>query len=142
MKIEPIKRSDFEAVKNLLVENDLPVNDLHDEIVQLFVAKVKNTIAGVIGLENYKSTGLLRSLAVKQQYRNNRIGRKLVDYLTGICVEVSMQELYLLTTTAEKYFEKFGFLRTGRESVPDLIKGTKEFAGICPETAVIMKKEL
>ncbi|MFK5856434.1 MAG: arsenic resistance N-acetyltransferase ArsN2 [Bacteroidota bacterium] len=142
MKIEPLIKSDIEKVKTLLVENNLPVNDIDKIAVQLFVVKAKNKIIGVIGIENYSTIGLLRSLAVSDNYKNLKIGAELVDYIIGYCSTNKMQELYLLTTTAEKYFVKFGFNIMERENIPDLIKKTSQFADICPASAIIMKKHL
>jgi amino-acid N-acetyltransferase len=142
MIIERSVKSDLINVKTLLLENDLPIDDIDDEGIQLFVARIGDIIVGVIGLENYNTIGLLRSLAVKELYKNQKIGEKLITYLVQISKLLGIQDLYLLTTTADKYFKKFNFERMVREYVPDSIKNTKEFADICPVSAVIMKKEL
>ncbi|MBK8807850.1 MAG: GNAT family N-acetyltransferase [Bacteroidales bacterium] len=125
MIIERSVKSDLENIKTLLLDNDLPIDDLDDEGIQLFVVKIDYIIVGVIGLENYNTIGLLRSLAVKEQYKNQRIGEKLINYLVQISNRLGIQELYLLTTTADKYFEKFDFRRMIREYVPESIKNTK-----------------
>lgn len=142
MIIERSVKSDLESIKTLLLDNNLPIDDLDDEGIQLFVARIGNSIVGVIGLEKYGPIGLMRSLVVRDLNKNQKIGEKLIHHLLKISHRVEIQELYLLTTTAEKYFEKFDFKRIVRELVPDSIKNTKEFADICPESAVIMKKEL
>jgi amino-acid N-acetyltransferase len=51
-----------------------------------------------------------------------------------------IEEVYLLTTTAEKYFPRFGFNRTARSAVPEAVKASAEFQGACPDTAVVMKR--
>ena len=142
MIIELINKSDLEKVKILLLENELPIDDIEDSLIQLFVAKIGNNIVGVIGLEQYKTIGLLRSLAVKSEYKNQKYGRDLTGYFLEYCKDNKIQELYLLTTTAEKYFRKFDFYKINRENVPTMIKRTKQFSDICPVTAVIMKKDL
>jgi amino-acid N-acetyltransferase len=53
-----------------------------------------------------------------------------------------MKALYLLTTTAERYFPSFGFVKTTRESVPDEIKTSVEFREACPASATVMALEL
>ena len=140
--VEKVIKSELEKVKQLLIENNLPVEDFEDECITFFIAKINNITVGVIGLEQYEATGLLRSLAVKSDYKNLKIGRDLIEYLLRYCKNNSIQELYLLTTTAEMYFEKFGFYKITRENTPTAIKNTKEFALICPATALIMKKIL
>ena len=140
--VEKVIKSELEKVKQLLIENNLPVDYFEDECITFFIAKINNITVGVIGLEQYEATGLLRSLAVKSDYKNLKIGRDLIEYLLRYCKNNSIQELYLLTTTAEMYFEKFGFYKITRENTPTAIKNTKEFALICPATALIMKKIL
>ena len=142
MTIEQSKKSDSEDIKILLIGNDLPVEDLDEENIRLFIARIEDSVAGVIGLEHYNMAGLLRSLAVKDPYKNQHIGEKLISHLLGVSKQLGIQELYLLTTTAEKYFEKFNFKRTTRDTVPHSIQNTREFVDICPLSAVIMKKEL
>lgn len=142
VKIEQLIKSDLEEVKKLLLENDLPIDDIEESAVQFLVAKEGNTIVAIIGLEQYTTTGLLRSLAVRDSYKNKRIGRNLVEYLFEYCKNNAIRKLYLLTTTAEKYFEKFDFNKVQREITPTVIRKTKEFSDICPATAVVMKKSL
>ena len=50
--------------------------------------------------------------------------------------------MFLLTTTAESYFGKRGYSTTPREAVPEVIRNTKEFANICPGSAVLMVKRM
>jgi amino-acid N-acetyltransferase len=53
-----------------------------------------------------------------------------------------MRALYLLTTTAEHYFPAFGFERTTRDRVPYAVRATSEFRSVCPDSAIVMWKEL
>jgi N-acetylglutamate synthase-like GNAT family acetyltransferase len=50
--------------------------------------------------------------------------------------------LYLLTTTAERYFPSFGFHPIRREQVPAGIRETEEFRSACPASAVVMERNL
>jgi N-acetylglutamate synthase-like GNAT family acetyltransferase len=51
-----------------------------------------------------------------------------------------VKELYLITTTADGYFEKQGYERVSRENVPVEIAQSQQFSSICPSSAVVMKK--
>ena len=53
-----------------------------------------------------------------------------------------VQELCLLTTTAEHFFERLGYQRAEREAAPASIRGTSEFTTLCPASAVFMRKRL
>lgn len=140
IEIFPATNLDFNEIKILLSDNNLPVSDIKKDCISFFKAVENNNIIGIIGLEKYKNTGLLRSLAVKDGYKNLKIGERLVRYLFTFCQGKNIDELYLLTTTAEKYFKKFKFEKIERPKVPEEIMQTDEFKNICPESASVMRK--
>jgi amino-acid N-acetyltransferase len=53
-----------------------------------------------------------------------------------------IKTLYLLTTTAEGFFLKRGFLRIEREGVPAEIRSTEEFKSLCLATALCMARQI
>ena len=142
MQIRSAKDSDLSAVERLLAASDLPTDGVRDNFSSFVVADDNGAIAGAIGLEKYGSAALLRSAVVSAESRGSGIGRKLVEQLVRRAEEAGVDELYLLTTTAEDYFPKFGFIRTSRAAVPDSVKSSAEFRGACPDTAVVMTRRL
>jgi ketosteroid isomerase-like protein len=67
----------------------------------------------------------------------------------GLCAEAihaarerGVRELYLLTATAPGFFEKLGFVRLARAAAPEAIRQTREFRELCPDSSVVMRKEL
>ena len=139
--IELAEKDNLSLLQGILEQNDLPTDDIYNNSIRFFVAKENDRILGLVGLEVYKPFGLLRSLAVMDEFKNKQIGKKLVEYLITESKSEEIKELYLLTTTADKYFPKFGFIRIEREQVPDSIRQTEEFKNICPDSAVVMKKQ-
>ena len=85
VKIEQSLKSNLEEVKKILFENDLSINDIEESVIQFFVTKEKNNIVGVIGLKQYKTIVFLRSLAVRNRYKNQKNGRYLIEYLLKYC---------------------------------------------------------
>lgn len=142
LKIQPATENDLKEIKSLLTVNQLPTEDINEKSVQLFISIFNNELIGTIGIEKYNQIGLLRSLAVKDEYRNQKVGEKLVNFLFDYCKGEQIRELYLLTTTAEKYFERIGFQKIDRNNVPEIIMQTREFKDICPVSAVVMHKKL
>lgn len=130
------------VVTRFLTENNLPVSDLMEDNITLYLAFESQDLVATIGLEKYGSTGLLRSLAVKETFRNQQLADKMIKGLLKVCESENIREIYLLTTTAEKYFIRKGFLPVEREVVPAVIKQTREFRDICPSSAVIMFREV
>jgi amino-acid N-acetyltransferase len=79
---------------------------------------------------------LLRSLAVAAHHRGAGLGRKLVAAAEARTRSHGVQELCLLTTTAERFFEGLGYERTDREAAPASIRGTSEFTSPCPASGI------
>ena len=50
--------------------------------------------------------------------------------------------LYLLTTTAESFFEHRGYRRIDRAEAPPSIQSTREFSSLCPASSAFMIKRL
>lgn len=142
MKIRRAKSSDLSAVESLLTASDLPTDGVRDNFSGFVVADDNGAIAGAIGLEKYGSVALLRSAVVAPDHRGTGVGRKLVEQLLERAEEAGVDELYLLTTTADKYFPRFGFTRTTRATVPEAVKASAEFRGACPDTAIVMTRPL
>jgi len=142
MKVRSAKSADLAAVEHLLGASDLPIDGVRDNFANFVVAEDDGTIAGAVGLEKYGTFGLLRSAVVSPEYRSGGVGRQLVERLLARAEEAGVDQLYLLTTTAEEYFPKFGFTRTTRTAVPEPVKASAEFRGACPETAIVMTRRI
>ena len=142
MKIREATDRDLDAVESLLTANDLPLDGVKENFSSFVVAEDKGEIAGAIGLEKFGSVALLRSAVVSRQYRGSGIGRRLVEQLLEQASDEGIEELFLLTTTAEKYFPRFGFSRTARSAVPAAVKASAEFQRACPDSAVVMARRL
>jgi amino-acid N-acetyltransferase len=134
---------DESAVKQLLSESGLPIEDITAQYLQDFFGCGSGLeLDGLVGLELYGEVALLRSLAVASSRRGTGVGSRLVAHAERHARDQGVQSLYLLTTTAEAFFTRRGYARVPREKAPAAIKGTKEFSGICPESSAFMVKQL
>ncbi len=142
MRIRKARKSDLSAVEHLLAASKLPLDGVRDHFDYFIVAEDGDVIEGAVGLEKYDSVALLRSAVVAPASRGSGIGRQLVEEVVKLAEADGIDELYLLTTTAEKYFPRFGFSATTRAAVPEKLKSSAEFQGACPDTAVVMRRRL
>ncbi len=142
MKIRNAKDTDLGAVEHLLSENDLPVDGVEENFSSFVVADDNGKIVGAVGLEKFGPVALLRSAVVSNEHRGSGIGRKLVEHILERAEKDGVEELFLLTTTAEDYFPRFGFARTTRSAVPAAVKASPEFRGACPDTALVMTRRI
>ncbi len=97
---------------------------------------------GCIGLEAYGDVALLRSLAATSAVRGSGVGRRLVEGLIVGARSDGVSILYLLTTTADEYFPRFGFERITRGEIDERLQASEELRGACPDTAICMRLEL
>lgn len=141
-RLIPATERHLDYVKNLLDESDLPIDDITEKRDCLYVFTVDSERVGVGGLECYGSVALLRSIAVEPTNRGNGYGSLLCQQLIERAAAHDVKQLYLLTTTAEAFFEDLGFDERQREDAPSAIQQTSEFRGLCPETATCMAKEI
>ena len=135
--------ADFDAAVELLSQARLPVEDLSAEAIDGFlVASIDDTVAGLIGLQQFDEVGLLRSLVVGNDYRRAGLGRVLVAALESQANSDGVRELWLLTIDADAWFAELGYMTQSREHAPDAIRQTVEFSSLCPGDAVLMHKRL
>lgn len=133
----------LQPVLNLLAECALPTEDLSESNMANFLAcGDRGRPAGVIGLELHHPFGLIRSLAVSPKARGSGHGKDLLAAIEDFAGKRELQAVYLLTTTAPKFFELFGYRQIPRLQAPQAITRTAEFASICPADAVVMSKDL
>lgn len=125
----------------LLQSQKLPVEDLPARLDAFFVAQEEDKVIGLIGMEHYGEYGLLRSMAVHPDFRNQHIAADLVDTLEQRAAAAGIKAIYLLTETAAGYFIKKGFSTIQREAVPDAVKASSEFSHVCPVSATVMVKQ-
>lgn len=128
------------AVIALLSAEKLPTVDLTETLDNFITAIADAEVIGVAGLEIYGSFGLLRSVAVRSDFRSQGIAAKLLRRIDALASLKGLTEIYLLTETASDYFERQTFRRIDRTDVPEELQQSSEFSRVCPQSAIAMKK--
>ena len=132
---------DLPAAIDLLRQARLPTEDLTPAHLAL-IAEANIGLLGVIGIEWYMRTALLRSLVVSPLARRSGVGRMLVAALESTAIERGTEELWLLTIDADAFFSKLGFTTRRRDDAPVSIRSSAEFSSLCPGDAILMSKKL
>jgi amino-acid N-acetyltransferase len=97
-------------------------------------------VVGAVGLEFYGPDALLRSAVVSRELRGSGLGGVLIARLLAQAEARGVRGVYLLTTTAERYFPRFGFERIDRAEIPEAVRQSDEFREACPASAVAMRR--
>ena len=131
------------AAKALLAAADLPVADLTEgHCEHFFYAGPPGAPSALVGLELFDEAALLRSLVVSPAARSSGQGSALVRHAESYAHSRGVRTLFLLTTTAQGFFERRGYASAARDVAPPAIRATREFAGLCPASSVFMSKQL
>ena len=141
--IDQASEQHLEQIKDLLIKAHLPYSDVTEELLQnFFVLYKEDILIGCIGFESYPPYALLRSLVLSQEARGLGFGKLLVHTLEERASDLGIEHLYLLTTTADRFFEKEGYTVIERKHVPPSIQRTTEFSTLCPDSAICMMKKV
>jgi len=130
--------NDIQGLISILKETNLPFNDIDLNNQQFLLAYLGKDIIASCAVEQYKKEALLKSFAVKMDLQGKGIGKEIYLKMIDYCKSNEIEDLYLLTTTAEDWFDHMGWIRVKRESLPESIKNTKEYNSICPLNAICM----
>jgi amino-acid N-acetyltransferase len=128
-----------QEVLSILEQNELPTSDI-DETKTLFALSDGHSVIGTGGLEFFGDCALLRSLSVKKDWQGKGLGRFITGKLEQVCRERGIKNIYLLTTTAEDFFNKEGYLVMDRADAPLSIKNCSQFTTVCSSSGILMRK--
>ena len=142
LEVRPATAADYQAVIALLEAAGLPTAGVPRTLDDFLVADTGAGLAGAIGLERYGSAALLRSAVVRPGDQGTGIGASLVRALLDRARNGEVQEIYLLTTTAERWFPRFGFTPVARTEVPEAVRASVEFREACPASATVMRLQI
>ncbi len=144
ISIRPAGSEDRGAIAELLSASKLvPLDDAAQFGPQYAVAVTDGgTLVGVAGYERYGADVLLRSVAVAESWRSTGVGARLTTDRLAHAKSQGCEAAYLLTDTAERYWERHGFLKIDRQAAPRAITRSHEWSAACPVSATAMFRSL
>ena len=139
----PLRAGERLALAAALRKAELPVDDLEapDRLFWRFESS-DDIPVGFGGLEPHGEDALLRSLVTLPPMRRRGIGSAMVRELETEARLRGCRAIWLMTTTAAAFFAARGYRPCDRAAVPAGIRGTQEFAALCPASAQVMTKRL
>ena len=140
--IGPMEPSELRSVLDLLERLGLPEAGLARHGATVLVARAAGRIVGTAALEVFDDEALLRSVGVASERQGTGLGAGLTREALALARRLGVARIYLLTTTAERFFPRFGFTAIARESIGASVQRSEEFQSACPASAVAMEKVL
>lgn len=142
LAVTPLADGERPSLVALLAAEGLPTDDLTAPGRRFWRVADEDGLLGYGGLEAGGADGLLRSVVVPPDRRGLGAGRAVVAAISEEARRLGVERLWLLTTGAAGFFEKLGFRRADRASAPPDIAASAQFAGLCPGSAVCMRRDL
>jgi len=143
LRAEPARPHDLRGALELLGRSELTQQDVSEGWGHYFVVREDDgRVIGVAGLELHGEDGLLRSVAVDEDYRGQGLAAALIEAVFQRAERVGLRSVYLLTTTGRDYFARRGFADCAREAAPPAIRESWEFKNGCPSTAAFMQRKV
>jgi len=132
---------DLEAVRALLRDAKLPLEGVESQFGEAWTVAVRREgrIVGTAAVETYGACGLLRSAVVVPPLRGLGLGEALTRNRLAWARARGVREVWLLTTTAADFFDRFGFVPVDRAAAPPALQGSAEFGGACPAGAACLR---
>ena len=120
---EPARPHDLRGALELLGRSELTQQDVSEGWGHYFVVREDDgRVVGVAGLELHGDFGLLRSVAVDEDYRGQGLAAALIEAVLQRAQRVGLRSVYLLTTSARDYFARRGFANVRRDDAPAAIR--------------------
>jgi len=140
MEVRSATATEHSAIRALLSASLLPVADLGESDIAFLVAHDGHRVIGAVGLQPFDEVGLLRSLVVDPSTRGAGVAARLVGALELDALGRGIQQLALLTQTAEDFFSRRGYVAIDRAAVSPAMQASAEFSSLCPASATCMAK--
>lgn len=137
-RVDRLQPDDTPAVLRLLADHGLPADGLLDHLDTALVLRLDDRVAACAALEIYADGALLRSVAVDNVLKGRGLGQQIVRAALDLARQRGLASVYLLTTTADGFFPRFGFRPIARADVPAGVRTSVEFQSACPASAIVM----
>jgi amino-acid N-acetyltransferase len=141
-QLRPGTDQDAASIRLLLESAGLPTDDLLTSNPQFVVACDNDRVVATGALQRFGASALLRSVVAAPDLRGSGLGRSIVRELERVAREVGITQLFLLTQTAQRFFEYQDYRVIDRQSVAHDVQGSAEFRSLCPASATCMAKTL
>lgn len=123
--IRSIATSDVEAVARVLSECGLMA--LHpDGGTFIWVSEGKAGVVGCAAIEVDGHSALVRSLGILAPFRNSGLGRGLMRRLIAEALSMGIQDLYLFTNRAPRYYLRMGWREVAVRCAAEAVFRTRQ----------------
>lgn len=142
--IRELQTDDLGSLGSLLGQAGLPATDIDAvDWYALVGVSGREGLVAAGGLERCGDSLLLRSVVTHPSERGRGLGGDVVRQLHRAALESGRPDTWLLTETAAEYFAlHHGYRVVDRDGAPAGIRESGQFSGLCPASAVLMRRKV
>ena len=74
--------------------------------------------------------------------QGRRIGHRLTEATLAMARQRGVERVFILTTTAARFFPRFGFETISRADVLESVQTSVDFRSACPASAIVVREHL
>ena len=140
MDLKPIENKSA-IVSKLLHQNNLSTEGITEKDVQFFAMYEEEIALGIGAFTVCGVFAMLRSVCIDHRYQKRGLGNVLCNQLFIKAKELGLENIYLLTDTAEGFFKKQNFNRIKREELPIVLENNILVQSACSMNSVVMYRK-
>lgn len=123
------EEKDLLPIQRLVAKAGISEQGIENNIKDFLVVEDANKqIIGTVGIEPLGVDGLLRSLVIKSENWNAKIGLEFVQLAIAYAKQKGIETLYLLTNRSIPFFEYLGFKAVEEAAIPAHLKESNHFS--------------
>ncbi|WP_227937029.1 hypothetical protein [Alkalihalobacillus deserti] len=126
--VRKAKDQDMLPIQRLVAKAGLRDEGIEQNIESFLVVEDQDqNLIGTVGIEQYETEGLLRSLVLDSPIWTAQLSLEFLQLTLKYAEEQDMETIYLCTKGTNALFHQLGFREIEKEEVPDPIKGSPHF---------------
>ncbi|OIO59094.1 MAG: GNAT family N-acetyltransferase [Alphaproteobacteria bacterium CG_4_10_14_0_2_um_filter_63_37] len=133
---------DVPKVQSLLEAVGLPTIGIKQHYESNLIARMKDRVVGMVGLEVYGDHGLIRSLAVEPEQQGSGLGRRLLLNIIRLAEQKGLADVFIVSTIGAPFFARHGFAQVEVEDVPEAIRGNADFQLLVSDKTVVLRRAI
>ena len=137
------KKNDMIIMEQLLEKASLNKEGLAEHFDNFLVVEDLRSqpphIVGMVGLEIYGEKGILRSLVLRSESWNSKVGVELLALILSYGWRKGLKEVYLMTRSSQAFFEYWGFVEMDWSELPDVLRQSSQFQEYDPAYVILMR---
>jgi HAD superfamily hydrolase (TIGR01457 family) len=137
-RFRPANGDDASGIEQLLSVSGLNAAGTEQRLPITIVCGDNGRLTATACVEDFGSTGLLRSVAVRDDLRGQGLGLLVVAAALHEARRRGIHDVALFTETAAPFFERLGFRRIDRSELPTSIQESAQAADECSASAAAM----